>query len=267
MGINWICSPGPSGELTPREHPCPASQVPPSADTAGQTTSEVCNLFVWSPRTCQRGINEVLLLLEDWWGRGDGALWIAISVASRKIYFLKKTCDSPRAKGIEPFKQIQIHLKSVQTRKHSQGLWEDGYGQGGDDAQNSMNYLDGAAGPQKDLWVSLHKGFDSTWNRNVHPKSIKIPIRFLTHSGPLKTSQSLDYIHRNALLLSELYLKYYTPKQDSSHATEKPVSFPLLLGGVLPKERNWISPCITVTGLQSHFGMRLLSRLPLPAEL
>ena len=127
---NWICSPGPSGELTPREHPCPASQVPPSADTAGQTTSEVCNLFVWSPRTCQRGINEVLLLLEDWWGRGDGALWIAISVASRKIYFLKKTCDSPRAKGIEPFKQIQIHLKSVQTRKHSQGLWEDGYGQG-----------------------------------------------------------------------------------------------------------------------------------------
>lgn len=42
-------------------------------------------------------------------------------------YFFKKF-DSPRVKGIEPFKQIQIHLKSVQTRKHSQGLREDGGG-------------------------------------------------------------------------------------------------------------------------------------------
>lgn len=47
---------------------------------------------------------------------------------AEKYIFLKKKFDSARAKGIEPFKQIQI--QSVQTRKHSQGLWEGGYGQG-----------------------------------------------------------------------------------------------------------------------------------------
>lgn len=108
----------------------------------------------------------------------------------------------------------------------------------GDEAQNQTNYLDGAAGPQKDLWVSLHKGLNSTWNRNVHPKSIKILIRFHTHSGLLKTSQSSDYIHRNGLLLSALHLKYYTPKQDSSHATEKPVLLPSASGRSSPKGKK-----------------------------
>lgn len=64
-------------------------------------------------------------------------------------YFFKKF-DSPRAKGIEPFKQIQIHLKSVQTRKHSQGLREDGGGCELPMHRTELTTQSRAVGPQKD---------------------------------------------------------------------------------------------------------------------
>lgn len=59
---------------------------------------------------------------------------------------------------------------------------------------------------------------------------------FQRHRGPLKTSS--DYAHRNGLLLSALYLKYYTPKQDSSHATEKPILLPSASGRSSPKGKK-----------------------------
>lgn len=59
---------------------------------------------------------------------------------------------------------------------------------------------------------------------------------FQKHSGPLKISS--DYAHRNGLLLSALYLKYTHPNRILLMQQKNLPSFPLLLGGVLPKERK-----------------------------
>lgn len=113
-------APTPSGPCAP----CPAP--PPPADPVSSLPSTLraprsatfCGLSLF-PQSLLRGINAGLLPLQ-------GPLYEEQSVLLVEVY-LKKS-DSPRAKGIEPFKQIQILLKSVQTKMRSQacGMADEG---------------------------------------------------------------------------------------------------------------------------------------------
>lgn len=72
------------------------------------------------------------------------------SVAGGRILKKKKKSLTPLgAKGLEPFKQIQIHLKSAQARKSSQGLWTTGRGGKGLMCRSGLIWSELSAGHMK----------------------------------------------------------------------------------------------------------------------
>lgn len=112
------------------------------------------------------GIRDVLLLV-----RGPSVKSNRVAGGRIYIYFFFKF-DLPRAKRIEPFKQLQVRLKTVPTRRRSQGLREV--------LLHRTELLRARAGRERAARVSLWEGFYSIWNRNVYPESIKILVRLRT---------------------------------------------------------------------------------------
>lgn len=97
-----------SGHLT---EPAPHAPIPQQTQTdSSPLGSRVCDLLVCFLVAGCGGCNEALLPPQGPSMKSNQCCWW-------KDIKKKKKFDSPRAMGIEPFKQTQIRLQRVQTRK------------------------------------------------------------------------------------------------------------------------------------------------------